>query len=420
MEKLFVFGDFNWLHEPELIGELCYEKLRGSDSYAFKFDNNWLNLHAGIKLSEDINNYPGMQYTLPGNDIFGCFSDALPDRWGRTLLKRREQLQAEEEKRAPRSLSSFDYLVGIDDFSRMGGFRFKKEINGEFINVSPSLKIPPLTEIRELIYASQEIEKCEVENILPEKKWIAQLIQPGTSLGGARPKAGVLDEDGKLCIAKFSSRNDDYDAGLWEHFSHLLAKKAGIHAAETRVLGGLGKYHTLLSKRFDRTDEGKRIHFASSMSLLGLKDGDNAQGGYGYLDIVDFILQGCCNVEQNLQELYRRVAFNICIGNSDDHFRNHGFLLTSKGWTLSPAYDMNPTNNVYQSLLINESSNKADIQMLLDACEDYMINQKVAQGIIKDVQAAVSNWETLARQLQIPQREQYMFKERFKLNLNYN
>lgn len=420
MEKLFVFGDFNWLHEPELIGELCYEKLRGSDSYAFKFDNNWLNLHAGIKLSEDINNYPGMQYTLPGNDIFGCFSDALPDRWGRTLLKRREQLQAEEEKRAPRSLSSFDYLVGIDDFSRMGGFRFKKEINGEFINVSPSLKIPPLTEIRELIYASQEIEKCEVENILPEKKWIAQLIQPGTSLGGARPKAGVLDEDGKLCIAKFPSRNDDYDAGLWEHFSHLLAKKAGIHAAETRVLGGLGKYHTLLSKRFDRTDEGKRIHFASSMSLLGLKDGDNAQGGYGYLDIVDFILQGCCNVEQNLQELYRRVAFNICIGNSDDHFRNHGFLLTSKGWTLSPAYDMNPTNNVYQSLLINESSNKADIQMLLDACEDYMINQKVAQGIIKDVQAAVSNWETLARQLQIPQREQYMFKERFKLNLNYN
>ena len=416
MEKLFVFGDFNWLHEPELIGELCYEKLRGSDSYAFKFEGHWLNLHAGIKLSEDINNYPGMQYTLPGKDIFGCFSDVLPDRWGRTLLKRREQLQTEEEKRAPRNLSSFDYLVGIDDFSRMGGFRFKKELDSEFINVSPSLKIPSLTEIKELICASQEIERCEEEDVLPEKKWITQLIQPGTSLGGARPKAGVLDEEGKLCIAKFPSRNDDYDAGLWEHFSHLLAKNAGIHVAETRVLGGLGKYHTLLSKRFDRTDEGKRIHFASSMSLLGLKDGDNAQGGYGYLDIVDFILQGCCDVEKNLQELYRRVAFNICIGNSDDHFRNHGFLLTSKGWTLSPAYDMNPTNHVYQSLLVTASSNKADIQMLLDACEDYMINKKVAQSIIKDVQAAVSNWETLARQMQIPQREQDLFKERFKLN----
>lgn len=420
MEKLFVFGDFNWLQEPEFIGELCYEKLRGSDSYAFKFDNDWLSLHAGIKLSEDINNYPGMQYTLPDNDIFGCFADALPDRWGRTLLKRREQLQAEEEKRAPRNLSSFDYLVGIDDFSRMGGFRFKKEKDGGFINVSPSLKIPPLTEIRELIYASQEIEKCEEEDVMPEKKWIAQLIQPGTSLGGARPKAGVLDEEGRLCIAKFPSRNDDYDAGLWEHFSHLLAQQAGIHVAETRLLEGLGKYHTLLSKRFDRTDEGRRIHFASSMSLLGLKDGDNAQGGYGYLDIVDFILQGCCDVETNLRELYRRVAFNICIGNSDDHFRNHGFLLTPKGWTLSPAYDMNPTNNLYQSLLINAVSNKADIQVLLESCEDYMINRKVAQGIIKDVQAAVSNWETLAKQLQIPQREQAMFKDRFKLNLNYN
>ena len=420
MEKLFVFGDFNWLQEPEFIGELCYEKLRGSDSYAFKFDNDWLNLHAGIKLSEDINNYPGMQYTLPDNDIFGCFADALPDRWGRTLLKRREQLQAEEEKRAPRNLSSFDYLVGIDDFSRMGGFRFKKEKDGGFINVSPSLKIPPLTEIRELIYASQEIEKCEEEDVMPEKKWIAQLIQPGTSLGGARPKAGVLDEEGRLCIAKFPSRNDDYDAGLWEHFSHLLAQQAGIHVAETRLLGGLGKYHTLLSKRFDRTDEGRRIHFASSMSLLGLKDGDNAQGGYGYLDIVDFILQGCCNVVTNLQELYRRVAFNICIGNSDDHFRNHGFLLTPKGWTLSPAYDMNPTNNLYQSLLINAVSNKADIQVLLESCEDYMINRKVAQGIIKDVQTAVSNWEALAKQLQIPQREQAMFKDRFNLNLNYN
>lgn len=379
MEKLFVFGDFNWLHEPDLIGELCYEKLRGSDSYAFKFDNNWLNVHAGIKLSDDINNYPGLQYTQPGNDIFGCFSDALPDRWGRTLLKRREQLQAEEEKRPPRNLSSFDYLVGIDDFSRMGGLRFKTELNGEFINVSSSLKIPPLAEIRELVYASQEVEKCEEEDILPEKKWIAQLIQPGTSLGGARPKAGVLDEEGKLCIAKFPSRKDDYDAGLWEHFSHLLAKNAGIQVAETRVLGGLGKYHTLLSKRFDRTDDGKRIHFASSMSLLGLKDGDNAQGGYGYLDIVDFILQGCCDVEKNLQELYRRVAFNICIGNSDDHFRNHGFLLTPKGWKLSPAYDMNPTNNEYQSLLINVRSNKADIKILLESCEDYMLNQKVAK-----------------------------------------
>lgn len=412
-----VFADFDWLDKPELVGELCYEKLRGSESYAFRFDDNWLKFHAGIKLSEDINNYPGLQYTQPGNDIFGCFSDALPDRWGRTLLKRREQIQASEEKRAVRNLSSFDYLMGIDDFSRMGGFRLKRELDGDFINVSPSLKIPPLTELRQLVLASQEVEKSEENDMLPEKKWIAQLIQPGTSLGGARPKAGVLDDRGNLCIAKFPSRKDDYDTGLWEHFSHLLARKAGIYAAQTKVLGGLGKYHTLLSKRFDRTDEGKRIHFASSMSLIGLRDGDNAQGGYGYLNIVDFILQSCCDVEKNLQELYRRVAFNICIGNSDDHFRNHGFLLTPRGWTLSPAYDMNPTLNEYQSLLINESSNKADIRTLQESCESYMIKKEVAENIIRQVQAAVAGWENLAILLQIPAREVTMFKDRFKLNL---
>lgn len=417
MERLLVFADFDWLDKPELVGELCYEKLRGSESYAFRFDDNWLKFHAGIKLSEDINNYPGLQYTQPGNDIFGCFSDALPDRWGRTLLKRREQIQASEEKRAVRNLSSFDYLMGIDDFSRMGGFRLKRELDGDFINVSPSLKIPPLTELRQLVLASQEVEKSEENDVLPEKKWIAQLIQPGTSLGGARPKAGVLDDSGNLCIAKFPSRKDDYDTGLWEHFSHLLARKAGINAAQTKVLGGLGKYHTLLSKRFDRTDEGKRIHFASSMSLIGLRDGDNAQGGYGYLNIVDFILQSCCDVEKNLQELYRRVAFNICIGNSDDHFRNHGFLLTPRGWTLSPAYDMNPTLNEYQSLLINESSNKADIRTLLESCESYMIKKEVAENIIRQVQAAVAGWENLAVLFQIPAREVTMFKDRFKLNL---
>lgn len=417
MERLLVFADFDWLDKPELVGELCYEKLRGSDSYAFQYDEHWLKGHAEVKLSEDINNYPGMQYTQPGQDVFGCFSDALPDRWGRTMLKRTEQILASEEKRAVRSLSSFDYLMGIDDFSRMGGFRFKKELEGEFINVSASLKIPPLTELKDLLHASREIEKSEEANVLPEKKWIAQLIQPGSSLGGARPKASVLDEKGNLCIAKFPSRKDDYDAGLWEHFSHLLAQKAGIEVAQTKVLGGLGKYHTFLSRRFDRKDEAKRVHFASSMSLLGLKDGDNAQGGYGYLDMVDFILQGCCDVEQNLQELYRRVAFNMCIGNSDDHFRNHGFLLTQKGWTLSPAYDMNPTLNEYQSLLVNESSNKADISALLDSCESYLIKKEIAANIIQEVQAAVSGWESLAVQLQIPVREMALFKDRFKLNL---
>lgn len=413
MKKILVFADFDWLKEVELIGELSYESLRGSDSYGFKFDNTWLKKHGAIFLSEDLNNYPGQQYTRPGKDIFGCFSDALPDRWGRMLLNRREQILAAEEKRPVRRLSSFDYLVGIDDYSRMGGFRFKEHMDGDFINVSDTLRIPPLTDIRQLIEASREIEKSEEENQLPDKKWIVQLVQPGSSLGGARPKASVIDVDKVLYIAKFPSCKDDYDAGLWEHFCHLLAIRVGIDAATTQVISTNDKYHTLLSRRFDRTEDGKRIHFASAMTLLGLHDGDNAATGHGYLDIVDFILQNCTNVEENLKELYRRVAFNICIGNSDDHFRNHGFLLTAKGWTFSPAYDMNPTLSEYQSLLINSSTNKADLNILLDACEEYMLSCKVAKLIISEVINIVKDWRALATKLGVSKREMEMFSSVF-------
>ena len=409
MKKLYVFADFDWQKEPRLIGELNYESLRGSDSYGFCYNDEWLKDYGGLFLSDDLNNYPGQQYTAPGKDIFGCFSDALPDRWGRTLINRREQILAKEENRPMRRLSSFDYLIGIEDFSRMGAFRFKESINGDYINASEILRIPPLTDIRELIAASSEIEKSEDENRLPEMRWIAQLVQPGSSLGGARPKASVIDENKILHIAKFPSRKDDYDVGLWEHFSHLLAKKAGVNAAETKVISTSDKYHTLLSRRFDRREDGKRIHFASAMTLLGLNDGDNANTGHGYLDIVDFILQNCTNVEDNLQELYRRVAFNICIGNSDDHFRNHGFLLTAKGWTLSPAYDMNPTLNEYQSLLISATSNRAELSILLDACGDYMLNRKTAEQIISEVTNVVQGWQELAVRLGIFKREMEMF-----------
>lgn len=409
MNTICVYADFDWLTTPMLVGELGYESLRGSDSYAFKFDDNWLRQYGSLFLCADINNYPGQQYTQPGRDIFGCFSDALPDRWGRLLLNRREQIMATEEQRPVRKLSSFDYLMGIDDFSRMGGFRFKADPNGGFINCESYLRIPPLTDLRSLVAASMEIEKSEEQNHLPEKKWIQQLLHPGSSLGGARPKAGVRDLEGCLYIAKFPSRNDDYDVSLWEHLSHLLAKKAGVVAAETSIIPTGDKHHALLSKRFDRTADGRRIHFASAMTLLGLTDGSDAQTGNGYLDIVDFILQNCCKVEENLRQLYRRVAFNIAIGNTDDHFRNHGFLLTPQGWTLSPAYDMNPTTNEYQSLLITSSTNKADLNILLEASEEYMIGKEEAARIIQEVTATVKDWRKMAATLGIAKREMELF-----------
>ncbi len=413
MKRLYVYADFDWLKDTQFVGELSYKSLRGSDSYVFKFSNEWLKQHGDIFLSDDLNNYPGQQYTLPDRDIFGCFADALPDRWGGTLLLRREQILAEEEHRPVRRLSSFDFLTGIDDYSRMGGFRFKEIPDGEFINMNESLRIPPLTDMHALVAASEKIERSEEQNQLPDKRWIAQLVQPGSSLGGARPKASVIDTDGRLCVAKFPSRKDDYDVGLWEHFSHLLAAKAGVNAATTKVIPANDKYHALLSCRFDRIDDNRRVHFASAMTLLGLADGDSAATGHGYLDIVDFIVQGCTQVEANLQELFRRVAFNICIGNSDDHFRNHGFLLTAKGWTLAPAYDMNPTLNEYQSLLISSSSNKADLSVLSDACEEYMLTAKVAEQIIEEVTVAVRDWRMVAQRIGIAKREQDLFAARF-------
>lgn len=229
------------------------------------------------------------------------------------------------------------------------------------------------------------------------------------ALGGARPKASVIDTDKTLYIAKFPSCKDDYDVGLWEHFSHLLAAKAGINAAKTKILATDEKHHTLLSERFDRTVGGKRIHFASAMTLLGLNYGDNATTGHGYLDIVDFIIQNCMDVKYNLQELYRRVAFNICIRNSDDHFRNHGFLLTAKGWTLSPAYDMNPSLKEYQSLLISSTSNKADLSILLDTYDEYMLNWNTAEKIVSEVVEAVKEWRELAAQLGLSKREMDIF-----------
>ncbi len=417
MTKIYVYADFNWLKKVELVGELSMQSIRGKESYSFEFSKDWLKNYGSIQLSDDINNYTGIQYCQQNNEIFGCFADSLPDRWGRTLILRREQILAMEEKRPVRRLTEFDFLTGIDDYTRIGGFRYKIDPTGEFINTSNKLQIPPITEIKELVRASNEIELSEEKNTLPQKKWLFQLIQPGTSLGGARPKATIIDENKHLYIAKFPSRNDLYDVGLWEHLSHLLAKESGLNCSESKVIKAGNKYHTLLSKRFDRTADNKRIHYASAMTMLGLKDGCNANTGNGYLDIVNYIIKNCCNVDYNLKELYRRVAFNISIGNSDDHFRNHGFLLTPQGWTLSPAFDINPSLSKEQSLLINSYTAKSDLNILLDSCEEYMLNHNTAKQIIEEVLKGISKWKLLANKINIPQSEQNIFKDRFITNI---
>lgn len=396
---LYIYADLPWEDSPLLVGELTREQIRGNENYSFSFDKSWLDKNIQLKLSADLNNYPGIQYA-PQNELFGCFSDSLPDRWGRTLMKRKEQIQATQEKRPVRELTSFNFLSGIDDYSRMGAFRYAKEKGGAFLNDSGNLKTPPFCSLPELIEASLNYEKNNDEGLIPEQKWLYQLEMPGSSLGGARPKANIIHE-GKMYIAKFPSRNDDYNVGLWENIARTLAKNADISVPYTfvkQIKNPINSYHTFFSERFDRIGQDKRVHFASAMTMLGLKDGDNHASGKGYLNIVDFIISSCTNVDQDLQQLYRRVAFNICIGNSDDHFRNHGFILARNGWTLAPSYDMNPTNNRFQSLLINDNTNESSLDILLKSANKYFIEHETARQIITQVCASVKEWKTISQQ----------------------
>ena len=402
MKRIIVYADFDFLTSPEEIGTLGYEHVRGKDHFVFEYSHEWLKQHGGIVLSGDLMNVPSLQHPRGTDSVFGFVKDSFPDRWGRLLLDRRERLKAQVEGRPVRTLTNYDYLTGIEDFTRMGGIRYKEEDSDGYINVSGKYLVPPIESLCALCDACHEIELSEERNELPEQRWLDQLIDPGTSLGGARPKANVVDNDGKLYVAKFPSKKDLENTELIEHFSHQLAAKAGINAAKTRTIKISKDCDLLLSERFDRTAEGRRIHFASAMSLLGFDDGAGSSTGNGYLDIVDFILRGCTDVRQNLRELYRRVAFNIMFGNTDDHFRNHGFLLTPKGWTLSPAYDINPGTKSHQCLLIDAYTEESDINVLLSASENYMLELQEASEIIEEVRTAIKDWRKVATELQMP------------------
>ena len=378
MKRITVYADFDFLSTPQEIGILGYEHVRGKGHFVFEYSRQWLKQYGGILLSGDLMNVPSLQHPRGNDNVFGFVKDSFPDRWGRLLLDRRERLTAQSEGRPTRMLTNYDYLIGIEDFTRMGGIRYKEEDSDGYINASDKYLVPPIESLRALCDACHEIELAEERKELPEQRWLDQLIDPGTSLGGARPKANVVDTDGTLYVAKFPSKKDLENTELIEHFSHHLAAKAGIHVAKTRTIRISKDRDLLLSERFDRTKDGRRIHFASAMSLLGLDDGAGSSTGNGYLDIVDFILHGCTDVRQNLRELYRRVAFNVMFGNTDDHFRNHGFLLTPKGWTLSPAYDINPGAKPHQCLLIDSYTEQSDINALLSASENYMLERQEA------------------------------------------
>lgn len=411
MQQLFVYADFDFLPAPQRLGVLQYDRVRGGEVFAFKYDLDWLGRYGSISLGADLHTSPGLQYSSSGR-IFGCFGDSLPDRWGRTLAEKREKIEAIREHRSVRKLSSLDYLLSVDDQMRMGGFRFKTNEGAHFLNDEDVLRIPPIASVRELADAANEIEKSDELGELPAEKWLYQLLNPGTSLGGARPKANVRELDNSMWIAKFPSREDRHDVSQWEYFCHLLAKQCGISVADAKTMESGGRHHIFLTRRFDRNAEGRRVHFSSAMNLLGFTDGDGAAEGKGYLDIADLIVQSCPDTQKNLEELFRRVAFNICVGNADDHFRNHGFLLTAKGWMLSPAYDMNPSLSLSQSLMITETTNEANLEALLEAHDAYFLSKERASEIIASVKVRASRWPMLAKQLRMPEAEVKVFEGR--------
>lgn len=381
-----IYVYFNDCDRDILMGRLYIDNLRGKEIHSFEYDDKWLDdKKNNIFIDPEIKFYSGRQWKVNNlvNSMFGIFLDSAPDRWGRLLLKRKEYDAAKAENRNVRTLLDSDYLLGVSDFLRMGAIRFKRDVDGDFVeNIGAS--IPPIARLRELEQASMAFENDEMKNELEI------LLDPGSSLGGARPKANVVDEKGNVYIAKFPSKNDEYDVGALEKKVYDLAKLCGLNVVDSAIHSFSKKGSTFIIKRFDRNIvDGKilRTHFESAMALLGKLDGDDTTS---YLDIVSFIRSYGMNIKEDLLELYKRIAFNILVKNTDDHLRNHGFLLKDGKWVLSPLYDVNYNKNgKYLHLLIDEKNSELNLDILVDTAKCYEITKDEGNKIVRDMQEKI-------------------------------
>lgn len=337
----------------------------------------------------------------------------MPDTWGRTLMKRREIQKAKEENRIVKTLYETDFLLGVYDESRMGALRFKLDKEGEFLDNNELSSTPPWTSIGELQEAAKHIEENEDSELT--QKWINVLIAPGSSLGGARPKANVLDAEKNLWIAKFPAKNDTIDKAAWEYLAYQLAIKAGINMSECKILKVTGNYATFFTKRFDR-EKNKRIHFASAMTMTGNSEDTIRDNTSSYLEIAEFIQTHGTDIKSNLHQLWKRIIFNIAISNTDDHLRNHGFILTQKGWILSPAYDLNPSiDKDGLALNIDMEDNSLDYNLAKEVGEYFYLKPKEIDKIIEEVVKEVKNWKEIAKNIGISNKEQEMMAKAFNI-----
>lgn len=415
-----VLADWIGLPGPTLMGYLTATSARGKEVFAFEYSTEWLSAASRQELDPALSLYRGRQYPAKNRENFGVFLDSAPDRWGRLLLRRREAQLAREAGREERRLLESDYLLGVHDGHRMGALRFR--MDGRLLDDNDELASPPFASLRELEHASLELERQGAEDEPDYGRWLRMLIAPGGSLGGARPKASVRDEREQLWIAKFPSRSDEDDIGAWELVVNDLARRASIIVPDVQrrrfgssTSGGHG-HHTFLSRRFDRTSDGRRRHFASAMTLLDQVDGQSANEGVSYLDLAELLMRVGANTSADLQQLWRRIVFSICVSNTDDHLRNHGFLLAPTGWSLAPAYDMNPDPyGAGLKLNISETDNAQDLELALSVASVFRVKQQRARDIATEVKGVVSQWREVATSYGLPRAAQDRMRRAFRV-----
>lgn len=413
--NIYVYAHWKGMQEPKIMGVLSAHFAKGKKAFSFEYNKDWLKSKSHMQIDPDIQFYGGPQF--PNNkENFGIFLDSMPDTWGKTLMRRRAIQEAKTKSLKAQKLYEIDYLLGVYDESRMGALRFKIDPNGSFLDNSETAPTPPWSSVAELQEAAHKFENDDDDDdddVM--KKWLAVLMAPGSSLGGARPKANILDRDKNIWIAKFPSKNDTIDKAAWEYLAYKLALSAGIQMSDSKIQKIANRHNTFFTKRFDR-EKGVRIHFASAMTMTGNNEDTIKENTRSYLDLVEFIQNYGCNINNNLAQLWKRIVFNIAISNTDDHLRNHGFILTEHGWELSPAYDLNPSiDKEGLALNIDTDNNALDYELARSVGEYFRLNNEQMDTISKEVISAVRTWKDLAKTIGIPSKEQVLMEAAFKV-----